>query len=83
MPGSFIREDDLMARKILLRTIQGSAVLEELAAPDEAQLQELLKENPQLLPVEEFELTGLASTATAVPTPEVRPSSRLRRRRLR
>lgn len=47
-----------MPRKILLDMGDGSLVLEELAAADEAQLQELVKGYPQLLPIEEFELTG-------------------------
>ena len=33
-------------------------ILTEVLADDEAQLQELMKENPELLPIEEFEMTG-------------------------
>jgi len=33
-------------------------VLTEILAEDEAQLQELMKENPDLLPIEEFGMTG-------------------------
>jgi len=35
-----------------------SLLLEEVAAADEAQLQELVKSNPGLLPIEEFGMTG-------------------------
>lgn len=48
-----------MARRIIVQTSDGSwPVLEETAAEDENQLQELLKDNPDLLPVEEFGMTG-------------------------
>jgi len=48
-----------MARKMIVHTPDGSSpVLEETGARDEAQLQELLKDNPDLLPVEEFGMTG-------------------------
>lgn len=48
-----------MARKIIVQTPDGSSpVLEEIGATDEAQLQELIKDNPDLLPVEEFGMTG-------------------------
>jgi hypothetical protein len=48
-----------MARQIVVHTPDGSSpVLEETGAQDEAQLQELLKDNPDLLPVEEFGMTG-------------------------
>ena len=33
-------------------------MLTEILAEDEAQLQELMKENPDLLPIEEFGMTG-------------------------
>lgn len=36
-----------------------SPVLTEILAEDEAQLQEIVKENPDLLPVDEFGMTGL------------------------
>ena len=48
-----------MARKMVLTETDGSVrVLSEVDADDEAQLQTLLKENPDLLPVEEFGLEG-------------------------
>ena len=48
-----------MARKIVVQAADGSSpVLEETAARDEEQLQELLKDNPDLLPVEEFGMTS-------------------------
>jgi hypothetical protein len=47
-----------MPRKIIIRRPDGSALLAEGAADDEAQLQELVKDNPDLLPIEEFGMTG-------------------------
>ena len=49
-----------MGRKIVLKREGESAgkILEEVQAHDEAQLQEQLKENPDLLPIEEYELPG-------------------------
>lgn len=47
-----------MGRKILLQDGDSRHLLEETDADNEAQLQELLKDNPHLLPIEEFELTG-------------------------
>lgn len=47
-----------MGRKILLAEGTGNRILEETTAEDEAQLQELLKNNPTLLPIEDFELEG-------------------------
>ena len=48
-----------MPRKIILRTGDGrSGILLEAPATDEFQLQELIKNNPDLLPVEEFDMTG-------------------------
>ena len=48
-----------MPRKIILRTGDGrSGILLEVPATDEFQLQELIKNNPDLLPVEEFDMTG-------------------------
>lgn len=48
-----------MARKIILQRPDDSAhVLIETAVEDEAQLQGLLKANPDLLPLEEFGFTG-------------------------
>lgn len=49
-----------MGRKIiLLREGQNAGqILEEIQAHDEAQLQEQLKKNPDLLPIEEYELSG-------------------------
>lgn len=45
-----------MGRKILLNTDAGKRILEETGVQDEHQLQELLKDNPNLLPIEDFEL---------------------------
>jgi len=48
-----------MPRKIIVRTGDGrSGILLEVPATDEFQLQELIKNNPDLLPVEEFDMTG-------------------------
>jgi hypothetical protein len=48
-----------MPRAILVVEPQGeSKVLREVAAHDEEQLQERLKANPDLLPIEDFELAG-------------------------
>lgn len=47
-----------MARKILLTEAGTPRLLEEKSATDELQLQELLKDNPTLLPIEDFEVEG-------------------------
>lgn len=48
-----------MPRKLIVRTADGQQpILVESLADDEAQLQELVKENPDLLPIEEFGLSG-------------------------
>jgi len=48
-----------MPRKIIVQLQNGDApVLQEIKAEDELQLQELVKDNPDLLPVEEFGMTG-------------------------
>ena len=49
-----------MGRKIIFKREGESSgqILEEIQAHDEAQLQEQLKENPDLLPIEEYELAG-------------------------
>jgi hypothetical protein len=49
-----------MARKIMVQRSGESspAVLSEILAEDEAQLQEIMKLNPDLLPVDEFGMTG-------------------------
>ena len=48
-----------MQRKIVVQLETGqSPVLEQTAAENEHQLQEMMKENPDLLPVEEFGMTG-------------------------
>jgi hypothetical protein len=48
-----------MARKMMVLREDGSKpVLSEIPADDEAQLQELIKDNPDLLPVDEFEMSG-------------------------
>src|SRR5439155_10109852 len=48
-----------MPRKSLIQTPDGSrALLTESKADDESQLQELIKNNPDLLPIEDFGMTG-------------------------
>ncbi len=48
-----------MARKIMVQQEDGSRpVLTEVLADNEAQLQEIMKEKPDLLPVDEFEMNG-------------------------
>ena len=48
-----------MARKMIVQLENGSSpVLTEEAAEDEGQLQEMMKTNPDLLPVDEFGMTG-------------------------
>ncbi|MBI1885960.1 MAG: hypothetical protein HYS09_06570 [Chloroflexi bacterium] len=48
-----------MPRKIIVHMSDGAApVLQEVKAQDEFQLQELVKDNPDLLPIEEFGMTG-------------------------
>src|SRR2546423_1917903 len=49
-----------MARKIVIVRDDGSqsALLTEVAAHDEAQLQERIKNDPDLLPIDEFGMTG-------------------------
>jgi hypothetical protein len=48
-----------MPRKIIVQLQDGGApVLQEIKAEDEFQLQELVKDNPDLLPIEEFGMTG-------------------------
>ena len=48
-----------MARRIVLfKSDDAESVLTEVKADDEAQLQSLLKEPPESLPVEEFGLEG-------------------------
>jgi len=65
-----------MGRKIILRREGETAgqILEEIQAHDEAQLQEQLKENPDLLPIEEYELSGplmVIGRETALPSGSV------------
>jgi hypothetical protein len=65
-----------MGRKIILRREGENAgqILEEIQAHDEAQLQEPLKENPDLLPIEEYELSGplmVIGRETALPSGSV------------
>jgi hypothetical protein len=61
-----------MSRKLIVRNQQGNDhLLEERAAANEAQLQELVKDNPDLLPVDEFGMSGPVMTVgreTAVPS---------------
>ena len=48
-----------MARKMVVRLRDGSSpILSEVLAENEAELQELMKDNPDLLPVDEFGMTG-------------------------
>ena len=48
-----------MPRKIMVWREDGSSpMLTETSANDEAQLQELIKENPDLLPIEDFDMVG-------------------------
>ena len=48
-----------MPRKIIVQMADGAApVLQEAKAEDELQLQELVKDNPDLLPIEEFGMAG-------------------------
>lgn len=50
-----------MGRKMLVELAGGkSPILEEVAAHDEAQLQDMLKRHPELLPLEELGLSGPA-----------------------
>jgi RecB family endonuclease NucS len=61
-----------MPRKIVVGTEGGEfPVLVEALADDEAQLQELVKTNPDLIPVEEFGMTGpllVVGRETTVPS---------------
>jgi len=51
-----------MARKIIMQREDGTwPVLTETLAENEAQLQEIVKANPDLLPIDEFDMTGLFS----------------------
>jgi hypothetical protein len=49
-----------MARKIMLQREDGSrpTILTDILTDDEAQTQELMKETPKLLPIEEFGMPG-------------------------
>ena len=47
-----------LARKMILRTGNNSVMLEETEAANEEELRSLVKDNPNLLPVEEFGLNG-------------------------
>lgn len=47
-----------MARKVIVLRDGSSTVLEEVLAHDEEQLQERLKANPDLLPIDDFDMTG-------------------------
>ena len=69
-----------MGRKIILRREGETSgqILEEIKAHDEAQLQEQLKQNPDLLPIEEYELSGplmVIGRETTLPSGRLRPSS--------
>ncbi|HEX8681409.1 MAG TPA: hypothetical protein VF707_03795 [Ardenticatenaceae bacterium] len=48
-----------MARKIIVMPQNGErSLLTEVLADNEAQLQELMKDNPELLPIDDFEMAG-------------------------
>ena len=48
-----------MARKIMVwQEGESKSFLTEILADDEAQLQEIMKDNPDLLPIDEFGMTG-------------------------
>lgn len=47
-----------MPRKMIVRTSGGTSDLQETKAENELELQELVKNNPDLLPIEEFGMTG-------------------------
>jgi hypothetical protein len=48
-----------MARKMMVQREDGSSpILSEVLAEDEAQLQEIVKDNPDMLPVDEFGMIG-------------------------
>ena len=48
-----------MSRKMIVKLSDGSSpILSEVPADNEEQLQELLKDNPDLIPVDEFGMTG-------------------------
>lgn len=65
----------VMGRKIIVTSPAGQLpVLEEVKAHDEAQLQELLKEHPELLPLEDL---GLAAPALVVGRESVLDSGRI------
>lgn len=51
-----------MPRKIVVVTADAKAVLEEVAAADELQLQERMKDDPEIVPVEDF--GGLSACQT-------------------
>lgn len=61
-----------MARKVMVQREDGSSpVLTEIMAENEAQLQETVKDNPDLLPVDEFGMTGplmVVGRETALPS---------------
>lgn len=64
-----------MGRKIIVTTPEGKLpVLDEVKAHDEAQLQELLKAHPELLPLEDL---GLAAPALVVGRESVLDSGRI------
>lgn len=61
-----------MARKIVIRREDGTwPVLTEILAENESQLQEIMKANPDLLPIDEFGMTGpllVVGRETALPS---------------
>ena len=63
-----------MPRKIVVEDSEHIKILQETRAEDEAQLQELIKSNPDLLPIEEFGMTGpllVVGRETALPSGSV------------
>lgn len=60
-----------MPRKIVVESEGAPRILVETRAEDEAQLQEMVKKNPDLLPIEEFGMTGpllVVGRETALPS---------------
>lgn len=60
-----------MPRQLLVQRATGPEVLRESLAHDEAQLQQLLRNHPSLLPLEDLGLSGpplVAGKETAVPS---------------
>lgn len=59
VPGRSDRKGEAVPRKMVIETSEGEhTLLSETLAESEEQLQELVKENPDLIPVEEFGMSG-------------------------